>query len=224
MNEQKHAVLRDATQHGVLRDFGKHRRLVTDIFKWKHHIREVEAGLVRHRHARDKLAGCLDRYPFLLPESKLRLGKWEVENRVFLKELDETIAEDEETVNQWYVELGRCLCAYDGSPFKNWPEIAQLLGITRVRLGHFLKAHEDVIKHVSLHMCAALGAEVWDEEDAKIGILCWAVIRTDIKANSAVRYQVLKRLDSLFPGQIPPELLHPERNFEVIAGEPRDPS
>jgi hypothetical protein len=103
-------------------------------------------------------------------------------------------------------------------------EITQLLGITRVRLGHFLKAHEDVINHVSLHMCAALGAEVWDEEDAKIGILCWAVIRTDIKANSAVRYQVLKRLDSLFPGQIPPELLHPERNFEVIAGEPRDPS
>src|SRR5918998_463530 len=41
---------------------------VTDIFEWKHHIRELEAGLVRHRHARDELAGCLDRYPFLLPE------------------------------------------------------------------------------------------------------------------------------------------------------------
>lgn len=87
-----------------------------------------------------------------------------------------------------------------------------------MRLGHFLEAHEDVIKHVSLHMCAALGAEVWDEEDAKIGILCWAVIRTDIKANDVVRYQVLKRLDSLFPGQIPPELLQPGRNFAVIPG------
>jgi hypothetical protein len=191
----------------------QHRQLVTDIFEWKHYIRELEAGLVRHRHARDELAGCLDRYPFLLPESKLRLGKWEVENRAFLKEMNETIAEHEETVNQGYVTLGQLVCAYDGSPFGDWPEIAQLLGITRVRLGHFLKAHEDVIKHVSLHMCAALGAEMWDEEDAKIGLLCWAVIRTDIKANSAVRYQVLKRLDSLFPGQIPPELLHPERNF-----------
>ena len=85
-------------------DYPQHRQLVTDIFEWKHHIRELEAGLVRHRYARDELAGCLDRYPFLLPESKLRLGKWEVENRVFLKELDETIAEDEETVNQWYVK------------------------------------------------------------------------------------------------------------------------
>jgi hypothetical protein len=205
-------------------DYSRHRHLVRDIFEWKHLIHEHEAGLVRHRHVRGECAGCLDRYPFLPPESKLRLGKWEVENRAFLKEVDETIAEDEETLTQWYVELGRCLCAYDGSPFKNWPEIAQLLGITRVRLDHFLKAHEDIIKHVSLHMCAALGAEVWDEEDAKIGILCWAVIRTDIKADSAVRYLVLKRLDSRFPGQIPPELLQPERNFEVIAGEPRDPS
>lgn len=75
MNEQKHAVLRDATQHAVLRDFGKHRHLVRDILEWKHRIRELEAGLVRHRHARDELAGCLDRYPFLPPESKLRLGK-----------------------------------------------------------------------------------------------------------------------------------------------------
>jgi hypothetical protein len=199
-------------------DYLKHRQLVTDIFEWKHLIRELEAGLVHHRHAGDELAGRLDRYPFLPPESKLRLGKWEVENRVFLKEVDETIAEDEETLNQWYVRLGRCLCAYDGSPFKNWSEIAQLLGITRVRLGHFLRAHEDVIQHVSLHMCAALGAEVWGEEDTKIGILCWAVIRTDIKANNTVRYHVLKRLDDLFPGQIPPELLHPERNFTVIPG------
>src|ERR687895_990258 len=107
----------------------QHRQLVTDIFEWKHHIRELEAGLVRHRHARDELAGCLDRYPFLLPESKLRLGKWEVENRAFLKVMAETIAEDEETLNQWYVELGQLVCAYDGSPFKNWPEIAQLLDI-----------------------------------------------------------------------------------------------
>ena len=93
-----------------------------------------------------------------------------------------------------------------------------MLGITPGRLERFLKAHEDIIKQASLHMCAALGAEVWGEEDAKIGILCWAVIRTDIKANNAVRYQVLKRLDSRFPGQIPPELLQPERNFAVIPG------
>ena len=199
-------------------DYQKHQHLVRDIFEWKHRIREVEAGLVRHRQARDECAGCLDRYPFLPPESKLRLGKWEVENRAFLKVMAETIAEDEETLNQWYVELGQLVCAYDGSPYGNWPEIAQLLGITPVRLDHFLKAHEDVIRHVSLHMCAALGADVWDEEDAKIGILCWAVLRTDIKANNAVRYQVLKRLDSRFPGQIPPELLQPERNFEVITG------
>jgi hypothetical protein len=215
----------------------QHRQLVTVILTWKRCIRRFKTVLERYRHTQKRLNAGLDRYSLLTPESKLRLRGWAVKTEALVKENDEELARVRERVNQAGLALAECMGAYDASPFKNWHEIAQLLGISHVLLDHFLKTHEDTIEEISLGRCALHHAEVWGEKEYKrFGgvietpsrdtILCWAVetrFAYLLKTNSAFRYKIRKGFNSFFPGFFPPELVQPERTFEVIAAEPRDP-
>jgi hypothetical protein len=209
----------------------QHRQLVRSILTLKRCIRKLRNALETCRRTQKKLNATLGYCLQVPPEYKLRFRKRAVKAEALVKENDEVIAEVREDVKQTCLDLAQCIGAYDASPFKNWHEIAQLLGISHVLLDHFLEAHEDVIEEVSLGRCAIHHAEVWGEKEYKRfrfvietpsrgAILCWAVWTSfdyRLETNSAFRYQMRKGFNSLFPGFFPPEQVQPERNFEVIA-------